>query len=244
MGRDNGPLSHPRFLRGVAGVFAVPKPDSSLQRLLQLVALGIGPSGGQFPADGAKSLDRGQRLLRPRRFGQVAVEVACPRARGRAVPGPGRRSRAHRAARGRHDAPPGGCVPGAAGKGGRRAGPGRAATAGHGDDPGVYPASPMPSFTRPVLLCPGGKARACPRGSLLRRRCLSRRASPLCETGPDCAVTDACWRICQARGLACSGRRWRRRHWTWPGNDGSAGALLLVRVALARAGGRPRCGWP
>ena len=41
------------------------KPAGNSQRLLQLVAVGIGPPGGQLPADGDRFLGRGQRVLSP-----------------------------------------------------------------------------------------------------------------------------------------------------------------------------------
>ena len=59
----------------VAEVFAVLKPGSNSQRLFQLVVVGIGPSGGQLPADGDGLLDRGQRLLPPPQVGQPDRQV-------------------------------------------------------------------------------------------------------------------------------------------------------------------------
>ena len=44
---------------------AVLKPGNNLQRPFQFLAVRIGPPGGQLPADGDGSLDRGQRLLPP-----------------------------------------------------------------------------------------------------------------------------------------------------------------------------------
>ena len=73
---DNGPLSLLGLPRGcVAEVLAVLKPGSNSQRLFQLVLVGIGPLGGQLPADGDGFLDRGQRILPPAQVAQPVCQV-------------------------------------------------------------------------------------------------------------------------------------------------------------------------
>jgi hypothetical protein len=75
-GRDGGPLSRLKLLRGCApGVLAVLKPGNNSQRLLQVVVVGIGPPGGQLPADGDGLLDGGQRLLPPPQVAQPERQV-------------------------------------------------------------------------------------------------------------------------------------------------------------------------
>src|SRR6185437_14691924 len=75
-GSDNGPLSRLRLLQGcVVDVCALLQPGDDLQRLLQLLLVGIWPSGGQLPADGDGFLDRGQRLLPPPQVGQPDRQV-------------------------------------------------------------------------------------------------------------------------------------------------------------------------
>jgi hypothetical protein len=61
--------------RCAAEVFAVLKPGSNSQRLLQLVAVGIGPPGGQLPADGDRFLGRGQRVLSPPQLPEPGRQV-------------------------------------------------------------------------------------------------------------------------------------------------------------------------
>jgi hypothetical protein len=55
--------------------FTVLKPGSSLQRLLELLTVGVGPSGGQFPADGDRLLDGVQRLIPAPQSGQIGRQV-------------------------------------------------------------------------------------------------------------------------------------------------------------------------
>ena len=75
---------------------AVLEPGSNSQRLLQLVAVGIGPPGGQLPADGDGFLDRGQRVFPPspgRPAGPTGCSATWPGRAGTRPDGPAASSR-------------------------------------------------------------------------------------------------------------------------------------------------------
>jgi hypothetical protein len=62
-------------------VFTVLKPGSNVQRLLELLLVGIRPSGGQLPADGDGFRTRGQRVLPPPRPARLSARLSSDMAR-------------------------------------------------------------------------------------------------------------------------------------------------------------------
>ena len=91
--------------------FAMLKPCNNSQRPFKLVAVRIGPPGGQLPADGDGLLDRGQRLLRrPSPASRIARLFSDPARSGRNASGraaaSSRRMAAASSARGQRLLPP------------------------------------------------------------------------------------------------------------------------------------------